>query len=50
MKLYDKSDIKKERKINLLQNDKVIDANKEIIKTLASLNNKELKILRYINK
>jgi len=50
MKLYDKSDIKEERKINLLQNDKVVDANAEIIKALASLNHKELKILRYINK
>ena len=35
---------------NFLQNEEVVDANTEIIKTLASLNNKELEILRYINK
>lgn len=37
-------------KKSFLQNEEVIDANAEIIKTLASLNDKELKILRYINK
>jgi len=49
MKFYKKSPIQN-NKNNLLQNKEVIDVNAEIIKTLSSLNNKELKILRYINK
>lgn len=49
MYFYNKLE-KKEVKNNFLQNKEVIDVNAEIIKTLSSLNNLELKILRYINK
>ena len=49
MKYYDKLENKNTKK-SFLQNEEVVDANAEIIKTLASLNNKELEILRYINK
>jgi archaellum component FlaF (FlaF/FlaG flagellin family) len=49
MKYYDKLENKSTKK-SFLQNEEVIDANAEIIKTLSSLNNKELEILRYINK
>ena len=35
---------------NILWNSTIIDANKEIIKVLTSLNEKQLEILRYINK
>lgn len=47
MNYYNNSKI--ENKKNILQNEEVIDVNTEIIKTLSSLNEKELKILRYIN-
>jgi len=39
-----------ENKESILQNKEVIDVNWEIIKTLSKLNEKELKILRYVNK
>lgn len=49
MKNYNKLE-KKEENNNFLQKKEVVDANAEIIKTLSSLNKKELEILRYINK
>lgn len=50
MKFYEKSNIPENKKINILEKNEVVDVNKEIIKTLSSLNHKELSILRYINK
>ena len=41
---------KKENKKSILQTKETIDVNWEIIKTLSQLNEKELKILRYVNK
>ncbi len=46
---YYKKPTMQNNKNTLLQNKEVIDVNAEIIKTLARLNEKELKILRYIN-
>ena len=48
MEAYNK--LPKTKNNNFLKDKKVIDANKEIIKTLSQLNPKELEILRYINK
>ena len=47
---YEKLWKNSQNKKSILQNDEIVDVNWEIIKTLSQLNEKELKILRYVNK